>query len=79
MCLESKLLMRFELKCKNFEEQVQSWQEKALRGQTISSELEDENQLLRHEIKALQGQNKALTEEFSGLAGEFENLKKALR
>ena len=58
------------------EEQVQSWQEKALRGQTISSELEDENQLLRHEIKALQGQNKALTEEFSGLAGEFENLKK---
>jgi len=58
------------------EDQVQSWQEKALRGQTISSELEDENQLLRHEIKALQGQNKALTEEFSGLAGEFENLKK---
>ena len=58
------------------EEQVQSWQEKALHGQTISSELEDENQLLRHEIKALQGQNKALTEEFSGLAGEFENLKK---
>ena len=58
------------------EDQVQSWQEKALRGQTISSELEDENQLLKHEIKALQGENKALTEEFSGLAGEFENLKK---
>ena len=58
------------------EDQVQSWQEKALRGQTISSDLEDVNQLLRQEIKALQGQNKALTEEFSGLAGEFENLKK---
>lgn len=58
------------------EDQVQSWQEKALRGQTISSELEDVNQLLRHEIKALQGQNETLTEEFSGLAGEFENLKK---
>lgn len=58
------------------EEQLQSWQEKALRGQTISSELEDENQLLRHEIKGLQEQNKSLTEEFRGLAGEFENLKK---
>ena len=80
--LQSKILagkqaldvLRVEVE--KLEEQLQSWQEKALRGQTISSELEDENQLLRHEIKALQGQNKALTEEFSGLASEFENLKK---
>lgn len=80
--LQSKILagnqafdaLRVEME--KLEDQLQSWQEKALRGQTISSELEDENQLLRHEIKALQGQNKALAEEFSGLAGEFENLKK---
>ena len=58
------------------EDQLQSWQEKALQGQSMSTELEEENQLLKHEIKALQGQNKTLTEEFSGLAEEFENLKR---
>lgn len=64
------------LETEKLENQLQNWQEKALRGQTMSSELEDENQLLRHEIKALQGENKSLAEEFSGLAEEFENLKK---
>lgn len=64
------------LEVEKLEDQLQDWQEKALRGQTISSELEDENQLLRNEVKALQGQNKSLAEEFSGLADEFEKLKK---
>ena len=64
------------LKAEKVEDQLQSWQEKALRGQTMCNELEEENQLLRHEIKAIQGQNKSLAEEFSGLAEEFENLKK---
>ena len=64
------------LEVEKLEDQLQSWQEKALQGQSMSSELEEENQLLKHEIKALQGQNKTLTEEFSGLAEEFENLKR---
>ena len=64
------------LEVEKLEDQLQSWQGKALQGQSISSELEEENELLRLEIKALQGQNKTLTEEFSGLADEFENLKK---
>ena len=64
------------LEVEKLEDQLQDWQEKAIRGQTISGELEDENQLLRNELKALQGQNKTLAEELSGLAYEFENLKK---
>ena len=56
------------------EDQLQSWQEKALQGQSLSSELEEQNQLLRLEIKALQEKNQTLTEEFSGLADEFETL-----
>ena len=64
------------LEVEKLEDQLQSWQEKALQGQSMSSELEEENQLLKREIKALQVQNKTLTEEFSGLAEEFENLKR---
>ena len=64
------------LEVEKLEDQLQSWQEKALQGQSMTSELEEENQLLKREIKALQGQNKTLTEEFSGLAEEFENLKR---
>ena len=56
------------------EDQLQSWQEKALQGQSLSSELEEQNQLLRLEMKALQEKNQTLTEEFSGLADEFETL-----
>jgi len=64
------------LEVEKLEDQLQSWQEKALQGQSMTSDLEEANQLLRHEIKALQGQNKTLTEEFKGLADEFENLKR---
>lgn len=79
--LQSKILAgekafdTLRLEVEKLEGQLQDWQEKALRGQTVSSELEDENQLLRNEVKALQGQNKSLADEFSGLADEFENLK----
>ncbi|PFX16941.1 Centlein [Stylophora pistillata] len=73
---ETQAFETLRLKAEKVEDQLQSWQEKALRGQTMCNELEEENQLLRHEIKAIQGQNKSLAEEFSGLAEEFENLKK---
>ena len=62
------------LEVEKCEDQLQSWQEKALQGQSLSSELEEQNQLLRLEIKALQEKNQTLTEEFSGLADEFETL-----
>lgn len=73
---ETQAFDTLRLEVEKLEDQLQSWQEKALREQTMSNDLEDENQLLRHEIKAVQGQNKSLAEEFSGLAEEFENLKK---
>ncbi|CAH3169191.1 unnamed protein product [Porites evermanni] len=62
------------LEVEKHEDQLQSWQEKALQGQSLSSDLEEQNQFLRLEIKALQEKNQTLTEEFSGLADEFETL-----
>ena len=73
---ETQAFEAHRLEVEKLEDQLQSWQEKALRGQTMCSELEEGNQILRHEMKAIQGQNKSLAEEFSGLAEEFENLKK---
>lgn len=76
MAAREEALEALRVEVEKLEDQLKSWQEKALQGQSMSSDLEEENQLLRHEIKSLQGQNKTLTEEFSGLADEFENLKR---
>ena len=57
------------------EDQMESWQDKALQGQKIANEFDEENQLLKQEIKNLQGQNKALSMEFSSLKEEVDRFK----
>lgn len=76
IALEEDAFDALRLEVEKLEDQLQSWQEKALQGQSMTSDLEEENQVLKQEIKALQGQNKTLTEEFRGIAEEFENLKR---
>ena len=76
MAAKDDALVALRLDIEKLEDQQQNWKEKAIREQTVSSELEEENQILKQQMKALQTKNRTLTDEFNGLVDDFEDLKR---
>ena len=64
-----------ELEVEKLENDLSSWQDKALRGQRMVEELEEERQVLEQGRVSVQEENKALRRELAKLADEFEQLK----
>lgn len=76
MAAKDDALVGLRLDIEKLEDQQQNWKEKAIREQTVSSELEEDNQILKQQTRALQTKNRTLTEEFNRLAEDFEDLKR---